>query len=68
MQRLLCELESQGLTDNQIQTLFLTIHKWLDTHYPVMATISKNAMAHELGIKELSMPSYIIIDQDRTSC
>lgn len=62
MQTLLCELESQGLTDEQIQTLFITIHEWLDIHYPVMAKISKHAMAQGLGIKELSMPSYTIIE------
>ena len=62
MQSLLCTLEAQGLTDAQIQTLFITIHEWLDTHYPVMAKISKQAMAQELGIKELSMPSYIFIE------
>ena len=63
MQDLLSELEAQGLSDQQIQNLFLTIHEWLDTHYPVMAKISKQAMARELGIRELSMPSYVIIDQ-----
>jgi hypothetical protein len=63
MQTLLSELEAQGLSDDQIQNLFLTIHEWLDVHYPVMAKISKQAMAQELGIRELSMPSYVIIDQ-----
>jgi hypothetical protein len=63
MQTLLNELEAQGLSDDQIQNLFLTIHEWLDAHYPVMAKISKQAMARELGIRELSMPSYVIIDQ-----
>ena len=63
MQPLLCELESQGLTNNQIQTVFLTIHQWLEEHYPVMAKISKQSMAQELGIKELGLASYVIIDQ-----
>ena len=63
MHTLLSELEAQGLSDDQIQNLFLTIHEWLDVHYPVMAKISKQAMARELGIRELSMPSYVIIDQ-----
>lgn len=62
METLLHELESQGLTNKQIQNLFLTIHEWLDAHYPVMAKISKNAMGNELGIDELRMPSYVIID------
>ena len=64
MQNLLCELESQGLSDNQIQMLFLTIHQWLEEYYPVMAKVSKHAMAHELGIKELALPSYTIIDNN----
>lgn len=64
MQSLLCALEAQGLTENQIHTLFLTIHEWLDLHYPVMAKISKQAMIQELGIKELSMPSYTFIEHD----
>ena len=62
MQHLINNLEAQGLTEQQIQTLFLTIHEWLDTHYPVLAKISKQAMAQELGIKELSFPSYIFIE------
>jgi hypothetical protein len=62
MQSLLSKLETQGLTEAQIQTLFVTIHEWLDVHYPVMAKISKQAMAQELGIKELSMPSYTFIE------
>ena len=62
MQPLLSKLKTQGLTEEQIQTLFLTIHEWLEHHYPVMAKISKQAMAQELGIKELSMPSYIFIE------
>jgi hypothetical protein len=61
MQSLLCALEAQGLSEEQIQTLFLTIHEWLDHYYPVMAKISKQAMAQELGIKELGMPSYTFI-------
>jgi hypothetical protein len=64
MQSLICALEAQGLTENQIQTLFLTIHQWLNTHYPVMAQISKQAMAEELGIEELRMPSYTFIEHD----
>lgn len=65
MRTLLCELEAtHGLTDDQIQTLFLTIHDWLDEHYPVMAKISKQAMAQELGIKELCLPSYVIIENN----
>jgi hypothetical protein len=63
MRTLLCELEAQGLKEDQIQTLFLTIHEWLDEHYPVMAKISKQAMAQELGIRELCLPSYVIVDQ-----
>ena len=62
MQTLLCELQSQGLTNDQIQNLFITIHEWLGDHYPVMAQITKQSMAQDLGIKELSFPSYIIID------
>jgi hypothetical protein len=62
MQSLLCTLKDQGLTREQIQALFLTIHEWLDDHYPVMAKISKQAMAQDLGIKELSMPSYTFIE------
>ena len=62
MQSLISTLQAQGLTENQIQTLFLTIHEWLDIHYPVMAKISKQAMAQELGIKELGIPSYIFIE------
>ena len=62
MQSLLSTLEAQGLNEEQIQTLFITIHEWLDHHYPVMAKISKQAMVQELGIKELSMPSYTFIE------
>jgi hypothetical protein len=62
MQNLLCQLEAHGLCNDQIQTVFLTIHEWLDDHYPVMATITKQAMAEQLGVKELSLPSYIIIE------
>ncbi len=64
MQPLLFALEKQGLTGDQIQTLFLTLHGWLDDHYPVIAKISKQAMAQELGIKELALPTYVIIDQN----
>jgi hypothetical protein len=64
MKTLLCELESQGLSKDQIQSVFITIHEWLDNHYPVMAKISKHPMARDLGIKELSMSSYVIIGHD----
>jgi hypothetical protein len=64
MQNLLCQLEAQGLCHDQIQTVFLTIHEWLDNHYPVMATITKHAIAQDLGVKELSLPSYVIIEQN----
>lgn len=62
MQALSHKLETLGLSEEQIQILFLTIHEWLDDHYPVMAQISKQAMAQELGIKELNMPSYTFIE------
>jgi len=63
MKTLLCELKSPGLSNDQIQSLFITIHEWLDSHYPVIAKISKQPMARNLGIKELSMSPYVIIDQ-----
>ena len=63
MQPLLGKLEAQGLSNGQIHAIFLTIHEWLDDHYPVMAKISKQAMVQELGIRELGLPSYVIIDQ-----
>ena len=63
MQPLLSQLRAQGLTNDQIQTLFLTIYEWLDVHYPVIATISKQAMVEELGIQELALPSYIAIER-----
>jgi len=63
MKALLCELESQGLSNDQIQSLFITIYEWLDNHYPFIAQISKQTMAQGLSIKELSMSSYVIIDQ-----
>ena len=62
MQHLLTELESQGLNNTQIQSLFCTIHQWLDDHYPVMATLSKRTMTEELGIKEIELSSYKIVD------
>ena len=64
MQPLLCELKAHGLTSDQIQTLFLTIHEWLEDNYPVMAKISKQALVEELGVTELKLPSYVVIDQD----
>ena len=63
MQNLLCELESQGLNNTQIQSLFVTIHQWLDDHYPVMAKISKKTMTQDLGIREIELSSYKIVDQ-----
>lgn len=63
MQPLLSKLKAHGLSDDQIETVFLTIHEWLDDHYPVMAKISKQAMVDELGVKELGLPSYIAIEQ-----
>jgi hypothetical protein len=63
MQNLLCELESQGLNETQIQSVFFTVHQWLDDHYPVMATISKKTMTQELGIREIELSSYKIVDQ-----
>jgi hypothetical protein len=62
MQPLLGKLEAQGLSKDQIQSIFLVIHEWLDNHYPVMAKISKQAMVQELGIKELNLPYYVAID------
>ena len=62
MQPLLCQLQAQGLSNDQIQNLFITIHEWLGDHYPVMAQITKQSMAQDLGIKELSLPSYTIIE------
>ena len=61
MKSLLNELESKGLSNDQIQSIFITIYEWLDNHYPVIAKISKQSMAQDLGIKELSMSSYVII-------
>ena len=63
METLLSELKLLGLSNDQIQALFTTIHEWLDSYYPVMAKIAKQPMAHDLGIKELSMSPYIIIDR-----
>ena len=63
MKTLLCELKLLDLSNDQIQSLFITIHEWLDSHYPVIAKISKQSMARDLGIKELSMSPYIIIDK-----
>ncbi len=62
MQTLLYELESKGLSNDQIRSIFITIQEWLDNYYPVMAQISKQAMAQDLGIKDLSMSSCVIID------
>ena len=62
MQPLLSKLKAHGLSDDQIETVFLTIHEWLDDHYPVMGKISKQAMVGELGVKELGLPSYIAIE------
>ena len=64
MKTLVCELESQGLSNDQIQLVFVTIHGWLDNHYPIMAKISKQSLAKDLGIKELSMTPYLIIDHN----
>jgi len=63
METLLCELKLLGLSNDQIQSVFTTIHEWLDSHYPVIAKISKQSMAQDLGIKELRMSPYVIIDQ-----
>jgi hypothetical protein len=62
MQTLLSELEAKGLTQDQIRTLFLTIHEWLEDNYPVIAKISQQAMVQELGITELNLSSYTVID------
>ena len=67
MKTLLTELESKGLTDDQIQTLFITLHEWLEENYPVIAKISKPIMAQELGIKELALTDYIVIDNKETA-
>jgi hypothetical protein len=48
MQTLLNELEAQGLSDEQIQNLFLTIHEWLEAHYPVMAKIKVIKNSHKI--------------------
>ena len=66
MHTLVTELESKGLTNDQIQTLFITLHEWLEKHYPIIAKISKPIMAQELGIMELSLPDYIVIDNNET--
>jgi hypothetical protein len=63
MQPLLFKLEAQGLSEDQIQKIFLTLYEWLDDNYPVIARISKQAMVQELGIKELSLPFYVAIDR-----
>lgn len=62
MKTLVSELQSKGLTEDQIKSLFITIHGWLEDRYPVIAKISKPIMAEELGIEELGLSEYIIID------
>lgn len=62
MQTLVISLEEQGLSNDQIQTLFVTIHEWLEDYYPVIAKIAKPVMAQELGIKELSFSDYVVIE------
>ncbi len=48
MHSLIENLQSQGLSGKQIQTLFLTIHEWLESHYPIMAQISKPILSEEI--------------------
>lgn len=67
MKTLVSALESKGLSRDQIQNLFLTIHGWLEDHYPIIAKISKPVMAEELGIEELALSEYIIIDNKETA-
>lgn len=64
MQPLINQLHNQGLSDEQIQSLFLTIHEWLEDHYPMIAQISKPIMVHDLGIKEISLSNYVLIGRE----
>jgi hypothetical protein len=58
MQTLTTQLEAQGLTNEQIQNLFLTIHGWLEENYPIMAQISKPVLREEFDLPEFG--NYII--------
>jgi hypothetical protein len=52
MHPLLEELQAQGLSKKQIQTILLTIYEWLETNYPIMAQLSRPVLSEEIDLPE----------------